>query len=65
MRNTLTCWMVSSKTHVPHFWVEGWVGEEKASAWLRKPGQSVIGYNEGLDLRKWFPRQHQDAATHS
>jgi hypothetical protein len=34
--------------------VEDWVEEEKASVWLRKPGQSVIGYNEGLDLRKWF-----------
>jgi hypothetical protein len=44
--------MVSSKTPVPHFWVEDWVEEEKAYVWLRKPGQSVFGYNEGLDLRK-------------
>lgn len=52
MRNTLTYWMVSSKTPVPYFWVEDWVEKQKASVWLRKPGQSVFGHNEGLDLRK-------------
>jgi hypothetical protein len=39
--------MVSSKTPVPHFWVEDWVEKEKASLWLRKPGQSFF-----LDIMK-------------